>query len=80
MENQEMTGSAEAIEATEEQRRLSEKHRKCEERLAELRGRLLLTEQEKIEEVNLKKQKLLLKDRMESIARWLTRGGPAKTG
>jgi uncharacterized protein YdcH (DUF465 family) len=54
---------------SEEFDRLSEKHRRCEERLGELRGRLILTEQEKVEEVVLKKQKLMLKDRMEAIAR-----------
>ena len=54
---------------SEEFERLRQKHRKCEDRLAELRGRLLLSEPEKLEEVNLKKQKLLLKDRMETIAR-----------
>lgn len=49
--------------------RLSEKHRKCDARLAELRTRLILTEEEKVEEVVLRKQKLQLKDRMEAISR-----------
>ena len=55
--------------ASEEYGRLTEKHRKCEERLSELRDRLFLTEEEKLEEVNLKKQKLHLKDRMEALMR-----------
>jgi uncharacterized protein YdcH (DUF465 family) len=54
---------------SEEFDRLSEKHRRCDARLAELRARLILTEEEKVEEVTLKKQKLLLKDKMEAIAR-----------
>ena len=53
----------------EEFERLRQKHRRCEERLGELRGRLLLSEEEKLEEVTLKKQKLQLKDRMETIGR-----------
>jgi uncharacterized protein YdcH (DUF465 family) len=54
---------------SEELDRLSEKHKKCDTRLAELRARLFLTEEEKVEEVVLKKQKLMLKDKMEAIAR-----------
>ena len=53
----------------DEYRRLSEKHHSFEERLKELQGKLFLSENEKVEEINLKKQKLLLKDRMEAIAR-----------
>lgn len=49
--------------------RLVEKHQKCAERLDELQNRLFLSEQEKLEEVNLKKQKLQLKDRMMAIMR-----------
>lgn len=55
--------------ASEEYGRLTEKHRRCEERLSELKNRLFLTEEEKLEEVNLKKQKLHLKDRMEALIR-----------
>jgi len=63
---------------SEELERLSEKHRKCDTRLTELRSRLFLTEEEKVEEVVLKKQKLMLKDRMEAIARFAVgrSGGP----
>ena len=56
-------------EQDEEFRHLSEKHRSFEARLKELQGKLFLTEEEKIEEVNLKKLKLNLKDRMEAIVR-----------
>ena len=54
---------------SDELERLSEKHRKCDARLEELRARLFLTEEEKVEEVVLKKQKLMLKDKMEALAR-----------
>src|SRR2546426_5075953 len=66
--------------AKEEYGRLSDKHRKCEERLSELRERLFLSEQEKLEEVNLKKHKLSLKDRMEAIAREFHEAGLPKSG
>lgn len=60
---------ASTVTESEEFGRLSEKHRKCDARLAELRARLFLTEEEKVEEVVLKKQKLMLKDRMEALTR-----------
>ena len=80
MSDRDSMSGADLMEKTDEHRRLAERHRKCEERLAELRGRLLLTETEKFEEVNLKKQKLALKDRMEAIARGLKPAGPAHSG
>jgi len=63
------TRAAAGTEENEELERLSEKHHKCDARLAELRARLFLTEEEKVEEVVLKKQKLMIKDRMEALAR-----------
>lgn len=74
------TSAMDPVASIEEQRRLTEKHRKCEERLGELRSRLLLSEEEKLEETNLKKQKLLLKDRMEAIARSLRAASPTGPG
>jgi uncharacterized protein YdcH (DUF465 family) len=65
-----------AVTESEEFGRLSEKHRKCDARLAELRARLFLTEEEKVEEVVLKKQKLMLKDRMEALTRMDAHGRP----
>ena len=50
-------------------RRLREAHRDHEERLHELAGKSRLSEDEEMEEKRLKKEKLLLKDRMEAIAR-----------
>jgi uncharacterized protein YdcH (DUF465 family) len=50
-------------------RRLVNKHQEYEKRLEELRSSKFLTEEEKIEEVTIKKLKLSLKDQMEEIIR-----------
>ena len=50
-------------------RRLYNKHRDYEQRLEELSRRLYLNEKERIEEKNIKKQKLLLKDKMQKMLR-----------
>jgi uncharacterized protein YdcH (DUF465 family) len=52
-----------------EYRRLQEQHRGHEERLQVLATKTRLSEDEEIEEKRLKKEKLLLKDRMEALAR-----------
>ena len=56
-------------ESNEEYRRLQAQHASCESRLQELQGKAVLDDAERIESVNIKKQKLHLKDRMESILR-----------
>lgn len=48
---------------------LSDQHHQLDDRLHELTAKPYLSEPEHIEEVNIKKQKLLLKDRMEDIIR-----------
>jgi len=48
-------------------RRLSLKHKELDERLAQLTGRRFPTEPEQLEESTLKKQKLKIKDEIESI-------------
>jgi len=53
----------------EEYRKLLEEHASCESRLQELQGKAVLDEAERFESVNIKKQKLHLKDRMEWILR-----------
>ncbi|MGH9399634.1 MAG: hypothetical protein ACRD00_04655 [Thermoanaerobaculia bacterium] len=52
-----------------EYHRLQEQHRGHEERLQMLATKARLSEDEEMEEKKLKKEKLLLKDRMEALAR-----------
>jgi uncharacterized protein YdcH (DUF465 family) len=49
-------------------RELATEHRRYDERLRELSGLHYPSEEERVEEVILKKKKLLLKDKMEAIA------------
>jgi len=48
-------------------RRLEEKHREYDVRLQELRSQRYLSDEQKLEEVRLKKMKLALKDQMEAM-------------
>jgi uncharacterized protein YdcH (DUF465 family) len=57
-----------------EYRRLHDEHRSHEERLQVLAAKSRLSEEEETEEKRLKKEKLLLKDRMEEIARTYREG------
>ena len=58
------------IEAeNEEYRRLKSQHHDYDEKLQALAGKRVLTEEEKVEEVRMKKEKLFLKDRMAAIQR-----------
>ena len=57
------------LKENQEFRRLARKHRELDERLLVLSGRFLLSEEEKSEEVTLKKKKLALKDKMADIIR-----------
>lgn len=57
-----------------EYRRLHDEHRDHEHRLKVLAAKSRLSEDEEIEEKRLKKEKLLIKDRMEAIARNLREG------
>jgi len=52
-----------------EYRELCTRHHELDERLHELSSRHFLTEPEQVEETQIKKQKLRLKDRMEDIVR-----------
>jgi hypothetical protein len=56
-------------ESNDEYRRLAAEHASCESRLHELQGKAILNDTERLESVDIKKQKLQLKDRMEAILR-----------
>ena len=53
----------------EEYRELASKHRTLDDRLHELEAKHHLSDAEQIEEIGLKKRKLHIKDRMESLVR-----------
>jgi uncharacterized protein YdcH (DUF465 family) len=53
----------------EEYRRLDQQHHEYESRLTALTHKVVLSDDEQVEEITLKKRKLQIKDRMEAIAR-----------
>ena len=57
------------LQSDHEFRDLASRHHELDERLHELASRHFLTEPEQLEEVQLKKKKLHLKDQMEGILR-----------
>lgn len=57
------------LEQNEEYRRLDAQHHEYESRLTTLTEKVVLSDEEQVEETTLKKKKLQLKDRMEAIAR-----------
>ena len=57
------------LQSDEEFRRLATQHHDLDEKIHNLASRHYLSEPEQLEEVTLKKRKLLLKDKMEAIAR-----------
>ena len=58
----------------DEYRRLNEEHNVYENRLSVLTAKMVLSDEEQLEESKLKKQKLQVKDRMYSIARQIREG------
>jgi uncharacterized protein YdcH (DUF465 family) len=65
-----MLASKDHLLATHDEfRRLAQEHTQFEQRLSSLTHKRYLTDDEKVEEVRLKKLKLRLKDQMESIER-----------
>jgi uncharacterized protein len=60
---------AQLIESDEEFHDLANKHHQLEDRLHELTAKQYLSQPEQVEETNLKKRKLQIKDRMEDIIR-----------
>lgn len=59
----------ELIESNEEFGALFEQHQNFERRLEELQDKSLLSEEDELEEKQIKRQKLFLKDKMELILR-----------
>jgi len=59
----------ELIESDERFRTLFEEHQNLERRLATLNDLSMLSEEDELEEKQIKRQKLLLKDQMEGILR-----------
>jgi uncharacterized protein YdcH (DUF465 family) len=57
------------LSTNEEFSQLAAKHHELEDRLHQLTAKHYLSEPEQVEEVNLKKRKLQIKDRMEDILR-----------
>jgi uncharacterized protein YdcH (DUF465 family) len=57
------------LQTNEEFHSLAAQHHQLEDRLHQLIGKSHLSEPELVEETNIKKRKLQLKDRMEAIAR-----------
>ena len=64
-----MTPKDQLLAGNEEFRKLAQEHTQYAQRLESLTLKRYLTEDEKLEEVRLKKLKLRLKDQMESIER-----------
>ena len=57
------------IETNQEFRELASKHHSLDDRLHELEAKQYLSDSEQFEEISLKKRKLQVKDRMETILR-----------
>ena len=68
------------LQANEEFHQLAAEHHELENRLHELTSKHYLSQPEQIEEVNLKKRKLQLKDRMQVIMRQHEQGEVPSVG
>jgi len=68
------------LQENEEFQRLAQKHQELEERLTILSGKIFLSDEEKLEEVTLKKKKLAVKDKMAALIRNYQGKGAAGPG
>jgi len=71
-----LTSRDQLLASHEEFRKLATEHTQYERRLDSLTQKRYLTDDEKLEEVRLKKLKLRLKDQMESIERHFRQSAP----
>ena len=62
------------LHSNDQYRQLAEQHHRLDHRLHELTDKHYLSPTEQVEEVDLKKRKLALKDRMEAMAREYLQG------
>jgi uncharacterized protein YdcH (DUF465 family) len=69
MPNLDQSLKQELLETDQEFRRLHQEHQSFEARLEELRQKSVWSEEDELEEKQIKRQKLFLKDRMEAILR-----------
>jgi hypothetical protein len=67
-------GSLDPLHQDEEYRKLEQEHHEYERRLLAFTEKVVLSDDEQVEETRLKKKKLQLKDRMAAIARRLGDG------
>jgi len=66
---QEPVSPVDLVRGDDEYRQLEAQHHDYESRLGELADKPVLSDDEQVEEITLKKKKLQLKDRMQEIAR-----------
>jgi uncharacterized protein YdcH (DUF465 family) len=62
------------LDQNEEYQRLDQEHHDFESRLQALTDKVVLSDEEQMEEITLKKRKLQVKDRMEAIVRQAREG------
>jgi uncharacterized protein YdcH (DUF465 family) len=67
-------GSFDPLSQDEEYRKLEQEHHEYERRLLAFAEKVVLSDDEQVEEITLKKKKLQLKDRMAAIARRIGSG------
>ncbi len=67
------------LQSNEEFRRLAQRHSNYDEQLERLVHKAYLSEQERIEEINLKKKKLQVKDQMEVMIQRVRQQGAAQS-